>query len=211
MNSRSFRRALVPDLREQVRVATARAILDAAEEVFAADGVHGAHMGEIARKAGLAVGTLYNHFRDRETLLSALIEANSQELFRAMDEVLDQKRPFAEQLSELLGAVLGHLERHRKFFRILLRGDLGDLKVKLLGKTTDRTVVMTEIVRRFALLIRRGVREKILRADADDHFALFLVGMVKAMSMRDVIQPDKGAPTQVDEMVRFFLHGAAPR
>ncbi len=174
MNYRSLRRALVPDLREQVRVATAKAIMSAAEEVFASDGVHGAHMGEIARRAGLAVGTLYNHFRDRETLLLALVQTQSQELFAAMDAVLEKKLPFSEQLTQILTAILTHLESHRRFFRILMITDGGDFKAKLMGKTGPPDV-MSEMVRRVAA-VRRGVREKILRPDAEEQFPLVPAG-----------------------------------
>jgi AcrR family transcriptional regulator len=53
-----------PRLRERLREEAARAILAAAEEVFATDGLQ-ARMERIAEQAGVAVGTLYNHFEDR--------------------------------------------------------------------------------------------------------------------------------------------------
>ncbi len=208
MNYRSFRRALVPDLREQVRLATARAILSAAEEVFSSDGVHGAHMGEIAKRAGLAVGTLYNHFRDRDTLLLALIRTQSDDLFSAMDTVLEKKLPFTEQLKQLLAAILAHLETHRRFFRILIMTDGGDYKAKLLGKSGPPDV-MNEMLRRVDQVIRRGIREKILRADVEQQFSLFLLGMIRALCMYDAKNPREEALGDVDQLVRFFLNGAA--
>ena len=77
MSSRSSRRAsLHPKLRTRLREFTADAILEAAEEVFAQSGLE-AGMDAIAQRAGLAVGTLYNHFRDRDALVDALFEARS--------------------------------------------------------------------------------------------------------------------------------------
>lgn len=47
------------------------AILDAALEEFAAKGYAGARMEDIARRAGVAKGTLYLHFGDKEGLSTA--------------------------------------------------------------------------------------------------------------------------------------------
>lgn len=50
------------------------AILDAALHVFATKGFHAATIRDIARRAGIADGTLYNHFANKEALLPALFE-----------------------------------------------------------------------------------------------------------------------------------------
>ncbi len=49
-------------------------ILRAAVTVFARKGFHGATITEIAREAGLASGTLYNHFQNKQTILLALLD-----------------------------------------------------------------------------------------------------------------------------------------
>jgi len=56
----------VADLREQ--------LLDAARDVLREKGIMGATTREIARAAGVADGTLYNHFRTREELFLALFD-----------------------------------------------------------------------------------------------------------------------------------------
>src|SRR5213075_2067540 len=99
MNPDSTNEARIRPLRERLRAETARAIAVTAEEVFAARGVRDAHMEEIAQRAGVSVGTVYNHFEDRETLLTALIEARRQELAALLDRTLAAaaKEPFAAQ------------------------------------------------------------------------------------------------------------------
>ncbi|GAA5058609.1 TetR/AcrR family transcriptional regulator [Erythrobacter westpacificensis] len=49
-------------------------ILAAAVEQFAADGFEGANMDAIARRAGVAKPTIYNHFKDKSALYLASIE-----------------------------------------------------------------------------------------------------------------------------------------
>src|SRR5512146_1839893 len=74
-----------PRLRDRLREETARAILSAAEEVFAEEGLHAARMERIAGRAGVAVGTLYNHFADRAALVAALCAAGRGVLLERID------------------------------------------------------------------------------------------------------------------------------
>jgi len=50
------------------------AILDAARQVFAERGYHGSAMRDIASRAGVATGTLYLYFANKEALYVALLE-----------------------------------------------------------------------------------------------------------------------------------------
>ena len=69
-----------PRLRERFREETRRALLAAAEQTLARDGLANARMETIAQAAGVAVGTVYNYFSDREQLISALLELRRSEL-----------------------------------------------------------------------------------------------------------------------------------
>jgi len=53
---------------------TRQALLDGARIVFAEVGVRNANMIEIADRSEVARATLYNHFRDKDELVAALIE-----------------------------------------------------------------------------------------------------------------------------------------
>src|SRR5437588_12312304 len=61
-------------LRERLREVRAELILDVAEEMLAEKGYHDASMDEIAARAGIAKGTLYQHFPGKEDLVFALFE-----------------------------------------------------------------------------------------------------------------------------------------
>jgi len=59
---------------------TREAILDAAAACVERDGVRRTTMGELARTGGVAKATLYNHFRTKEAVLAALLEARAEAL-----------------------------------------------------------------------------------------------------------------------------------
>jgi AcrR family transcriptional regulator len=54
-------------------------ILEAAGELFAERGL-AVHLNDIARHAGLGVGTVYRHFPDKDALIERLLEARLDEL-----------------------------------------------------------------------------------------------------------------------------------
>jgi len=54
---------------------TRERLLEAALKLFAEHGYHGASMRQIADAAGVAVGGIYNHFRNKEEILTAVILA----------------------------------------------------------------------------------------------------------------------------------------
>lgn len=61
--------------REARGVARREAILAAALDEFAARGFEAARLDDVARRAGVAKGTIYLYFRDKETLFQELIRA----------------------------------------------------------------------------------------------------------------------------------------
>lgn len=60
---------------EAQRIAARRAqILDAAAAVFAEKGFHKTTIRDVARQAGIADGTIYNYFQDKDALLLGLLD-----------------------------------------------------------------------------------------------------------------------------------------
>ena len=82
------------ELRQQRQLAmsdTRRArVLDAARRVFAAKGVEGANIREIAREAGYTAGALYSYFDSKEAIYAALL---AESLDRLNAEVQAARAP----------------------------------------------------------------------------------------------------------------------
>jgi AcrR family transcriptional regulator len=68
-------------------------ILDAAAVVFAERGLRGSH-DDIAREAGVGVGTVYRRFPDKEQLIDALFEDRMTEMAAIADEALAMDDPW---------------------------------------------------------------------------------------------------------------------
>src|SRR5665213_3681208 len=70
------------------------AVLNAAGELFAQRG-DAVQMDEIAERAGLAVGTLYRHFADKQALLAAIIGRRFQAMTALARTTEDAEDPGA--------------------------------------------------------------------------------------------------------------------
>ncbi len=67
-------------MRLRAREAASTVILEAAEEVASQRGLEATSTAAIAERAGVAVGTLYNYFPDRDALIAALFKYRRDEL-----------------------------------------------------------------------------------------------------------------------------------
>jgi len=70
-------------------------LIEAARRVFARDGLH-APLQAVVDEARLGRGTLYRHFRDRETLLVAVLEQELSKLSEFLEEWRDQPAFFRD-------------------------------------------------------------------------------------------------------------------
>ncbi|MGV9298638.1 TetR/AcrR family transcriptional regulator [Amycolatopsis sp. NPDC003676] len=80
------------------------ALLAAAREAFLA-GEADAHVDEIAKRAGVAVGTLYRHFETREALVEEVYRQEVDQLCALPSQLLEQYAPDEALRYFLLGLV----------------------------------------------------------------------------------------------------------
>jgi AcrR family transcriptional regulator len=216
VNRRSEAKAAPLPLRARIRETTIQAILAAAEEVFADAGLHAAHMGTIAAKAGVSVGTLYNHFEDREALLGGLLAARRAELVGKIDDAIRKAagRPLRERLRGILGAFCSHCEGHRKFVHIVLQREVGRYQQTYPQAWAKKNDSMREIHERIEGEMRRGVKERALRPEAAELAATFFLGMLRALIIRDAeIAAGSGSDMAagVDQLLDAFFDGVSAR
>jgi AcrR family transcriptional regulator len=95
-------------------------ILRAARHVIARRGLAGASMQAIADEAGIAKGTLYLYFRDRERLVDDAANRIFEELLARVHAALDGEQPLRESLRTLVRTNLEFFDANQEFLRVLL-------------------------------------------------------------------------------------------
>lgn len=208
MNRDSSKRSPVQKLRARLREATEEAILAAAEEVFAEQGLHAAKMETIAERAGVAVGTLYNHFKDRAAMLEALMEGRREVLNERLDAVLEavEGKPFREQLQAYVQEMFAHFGEHARFFHIVVQSE------GLTAARKARSPTLVALMRRLQTLIGRGVEAGEVRAEDAELLPALLMGMVRSALLKS-FESERGAGLERwgSVLTEVFLRGVEVR
>lgn len=77
-------------------------------------------MQEIADEAGLAKGTIYLYFKDREDLLERAADFAFSKVEAKLAEILPGIPVFSDKLQALLRTQIAFFDEHREFFRIYI-------------------------------------------------------------------------------------------
>ena len=95
------------------------ALLQAALELFAENGFDGAPTARIAKRAGVANGTLFLYFKNKEELIHELFKEVRQKLDNITLPCLSEERPVQEKLTLTLSSALRYLLENPKEFKFV--------------------------------------------------------------------------------------------
>ena len=195
----------IQPLRAKLREATGLAILEAAEQIAGEEGLPGTSLQAIAERAGVAVGTIYNYFPDKQELFAALFKRRRDELSVVIDETAQKhaKEPFAAQLEAFVNGVFTHFDRHRRYLRLAL-----DSQPVIREDDCNKRPAMQQLQERAERIVRVGVREKRLRDGDVELLATVLVSIVRAVLLMRAHRDEPFGPVTA-RVVSLFLDGAA--
>lgn len=118
-------RASIPTPPQQARSReTQEALLSAAEHVFAEVGIAQATVHEICERAGVAVGTFYGRFPDKDALLlfwyERFFKRGRLTFERAFSDAMWEGRPASEVIRGWVQSRVLHYRKNRKLIKALL-------------------------------------------------------------------------------------------
>src|SRR5262245_21788657 len=116
--NRQPRKRLTPEARREV-------IEAAATEVFAERGYHGAAVGEIAKRSGISIPVLYDHFASKQQLHRHLLERHFAELRAIWLEHLAGDGPAERRIAATVEAWFGYVESSPYAWRMLFADTTG--------------------------------------------------------------------------------------
>ena len=97
-----------------------QSIQEATMRVISRKGMAAATVQEIADEAGVAKGTIYLYFRDRDELIEKTFEGAMSLLIARIDAVLEQDVPFEQKIRGVMAAKIAFFRENREFFRLYL-------------------------------------------------------------------------------------------
>lgn len=99
-------------------------LLEAALEVFSADGYHSAGMDQIAERAGVTKPVLYQHFPSKLDLYLALLDSAISELLTATNAAIASTSDNKQRVRATLDAYFGFIDARKSGFRLVFESDL---------------------------------------------------------------------------------------
>jgi TetR/AcrR family fatty acid metabolism transcriptional regulator len=181
-------------------------ILRSAIRIFSQKGFFNSKVSEIARLAGVADGTIYLYFKNKDDLLISLFEEKMAEVVAdvrsrvaAADGALDRLRIFIENHMDLLVREAGLIE----VLQVELRQSNRFMKEYVPAKFLEYLDVISEI-------LERGKREGIFRRDLNVTLARRAVfGALDEMALAYVLsRKRKYDPAEASvEIYRIFAEG----
>lgn len=88
-------------------------ILEAAVKVFARQGFHQSTVAQIAKEAGVADGTIYLYFKNKDDILVQFFDYRAKQVFGSFREAVDGAETSADKLRNLVRSHLAEFQRDR--------------------------------------------------------------------------------------------------
>ncbi len=132
-------------------------LLDVAKKIFAEKGAQ-ATLEEIARQAGVGIGTLYRHFPTRDALVAAVYHNESEQLLKAAHR-LAETRPPVEALRQWMQLFIDYMATKHGMYEAL--NSMAGGPSELFAGTAARTKEAID------LLVARAVESDEITIDID--------------------------------------------
>ncbi len=101
------------DLHREATRLTRKKLLLAAAELFAAKGYHQTTIREIASEAGVTLGALYHHFKDKKELLMTINRRRQIIMLETTRKAFEDEDDFFKALRSALHELFAHLAENR--------------------------------------------------------------------------------------------------
>ena len=135
-------------------------IMQAALVIIAEQGFHGAPMAEIAEKAGVAAGTIYRYFENKEVLITELHRELEQKISATLREGYPVERPLRERFLYLIRELLRYFITNPLHFRYMEQYfnspyGISMHRDRLLGKSGNHDILMD--------IFELGIEQQVLK------------------------------------------------
>lgn len=193
-------------LRQKAHEETRRAILDAALELFVADGYAQVSIRNIAARVEYSPGAIYSYFPSKDDIFFALAE----EGFRLIDAGELATVPTDDPLEDVRNTVWRLYEfsrRHPQYFALVFL----DRHVPRIGREYERFPFMTELRARIRARVQRCIDEGIFPATVVADVALRLLWApiigITSFQLSQRLPPEVDAEALVADAIATTIAG----
>lgn len=184
-------------------------IVTAAMEIFGERPYDQVKIEEIAERAGVGKGTIYEYFVSKEELFAAILEAGFQEYFRELVAAAAPPLPATAKLQAVFWRHLAFISQHAAAARIII-GERPSPRPEMREAMFDR---YTRMVRFLGDLLQEGVEAGEFRSLDTAVIAQAIIGMFSTLIVFVLFagQAPDATEKQAEKLFDFCLLGLAQR
>ena len=191
-----------------------KAILEAAKRLFMRDGYDGCSMDAIAAEAGVSKLTVYNHFKDKETLYSTAVQAKCDEQLPQLLAGTHADVPLAEQLLSIARSfhTLVNSQESIEMHRLMINAGPTNPGLSQLFYDAGPQRVLAQMEALLADAAKRGLLRIDNPEQAADQFFCLIKGCAHFRLLIGIAPPldAQSAERHVRNTVEFFLRAYQP-
>jgi AcrR family transcriptional regulator len=196
---------------EVLKVFRTGEIIDAARRVIMEVGYPDASMDRIAQEAGVAKGTLYLYFKNKDELLARTFAEEHDQMMDRLRKSAQTVSGYTEQLRSLVRETMEHAVDHQAFRQALH----GAPDISPFGTSTSSSEIRREVEDYggfVAEILEKGMQAGEFRKGNAAKFAMYLTQLVAGAVTAQLRKPeDDACLTSAEEITDFFLLGAQAR
>jgi TetR/AcrR family transcriptional regulator, fatty acid metabolism regulator protein len=186
-------------------------IIQAAIEVFSKKGFQAAGISEIARRAGVADGTIYQYFKNKEDLFFSIPVEKTKEFRSKVDLHLKGTTGSLNKLRKFVWYFLYFFKTNPDYGRLLLL----EMRVSKSFVTTETYDFLKQSVGSVLEIITEGQKEGVIRTDVNVYLLRHLIlGILEHMVTRWLLKEGKydllGHHQGVSRLLIEGLRSSAP-
>ena len=188
--------------------------MQAAIKVFSRKGYSPAALDEVAKGAGIAKGTLYLYFQDKEDLFYSTIMHVIDNLSLLLQEKLDEKNSPVKILEDLAFYQLQYFSQNRDFFGIfqtILNDNLLVNHKKLFNMLLKKK---NDLIDYECKIVEKGKVEGLIRKDIEtldivNCFDGMVEATIKQVGYLEKASTDYDVSSRIKSIMKIFLEGVS--
>ncbi len=195
--------------KEKERLWRRRHILSSALELFAEKGYHNISMHKIAKKAEVAIGTLYKVFRNKEDLYKALVTKMVTDYHQILIEILASDDDTLTVLRSYISAKANFFAERITSLRFYFAETRGASFNIAVGLDEDMLKLYNELLERLEAVMKVGIKRNVLRRMDSYYMTISLEGLTNAFLFCWLENPERHSYEEnIPIITEFFLKGS---
>jgi AcrR family transcriptional regulator len=200
-------------LRDKLKESTRKAIQEAAANILMSDSLS-FRMEDVAKLAGVAIGTLYNYFADRQTLIDTIIEERRLVADVHISQILEKSsgQHISARLEIFFNDLFNFLERHSILARHYLSVHHSIQSKEIKGNLPDQKSMMYILEDYITEMLQTAVERKEISQEYMDTLSLLISCFVRGIFTKSA----EGQQIKVNSdtskiLTKLFLTGSGER